>query len=267
MNADSLTRQGLYVVKIGGNIIDNEIRLTIFLQQFAALKGKKILIHGGGKIATELAKQLGVEQQLVDGRRITDAATLRIVTMVYAGLINKQLVARLQQAGANAFGLSGTDGNLISAKKRGAMEIDYGFVGDVNAVNGNLIEILLKTNLVPVIAPITHDGNGQLLNTNADTIAQEIATALASLYNVSLIYSFEKAGVLMDAENDNSVIQTLNAHGFAGMKEKNLVHAGMIPKLDNAFRALDNGVARVIIGHAEKLTELISGKSGTTLHT
>ena len=267
MNAPSTTKQGLYVVKIGGNIVDDENRLTIFLQQFAALEGNKILIHGGGKIATELAKQLGVEQQLIDGRRITDAATLRIVTMVYAGWINKQLVARLQQTGTNAFGISGADGNLIAATKRGTGKIDYGFVGDIDSVNGNLITSLLKSNLVLVIAPITHDRKGQLLNTNADTIAQEIATALARDYNVSLIYSFEKSGVLMDVGNEDSVIKKLNAAGFAGMKEKKLVHAGMIPKLDNAFRALENGVARVIIGHAEKLTELISGNSGTTLHS
>lgn len=267
MNADSLTRQGLYVVKIGGNILDDENRLNIFLQQFAALKGNKILIHGGGKIATELARQLGVEQQLVEGRRITDAATLRIVTMVYAGWINKQLVARLQQSGTNAFGISGSDGNLIEATKRGNATIDYGFVGDVATVNRELITSLLNNNLVLVIAPITHDRKGQLLNTNADTIAQEIATAMASVYTVSLIYSFEKNGVLMDVGNENSVIRKLNAAGFAGMKEKNLVHAGMIPKLDNAFKALENGVARVIIGHAEKLTELISGNSGTTLQS
>lgn len=261
------TQQRLCVVKIGGNILDDESRLDNFINQFAALEGNKILIHGGGKIATELAKELQVEQQLIEGRRITDAATLRIVTMVYAGWINKKLVAALQQAGTNAFGITGVDGNLIEAGKRNSANIDYGFVGDVVLVNTKLIESLLSAKLVLVIAPITHDTKGQLLNTNADTIAQEIAKALASAYNVSLIFSFEKAGVLMDVAKEESVIRELNAADFARMKEQRLVHAGMIPKLDNAFRALESGVNKVIIGQAENLTDLISGRSGTTLQS
>jgi acetylglutamate kinase len=260
-------KQRLYVVKIGGNILDDETRLNHFLQQFASLEGNKILIHGGGKIATELAKELKVEQQLIEGRRITDAATLRIVTMVYAGWINKRLVAALHESGNNAFGVTGADGNLIEARKRISENIDYGYVGDVIGVNTKLISSLLNENLVLVIAPITHDRKGQLLNTNADTIAQEIAKSLADVYNVTLIYSFEKAGVLMDVANDESVISSLNAADYMKMKVQRQVHTGMIPKLDNAFRALDSGVNRVIIGQAEKLEQLIAGKSGTTLQS
>ena len=260
-------KQRLYVVKIGGNILDDEIRLNNFLQQFASLNGNKILIHGGGKIATELAKELKVEQQLIEGRRITDAATLRIVTMVYAGWINKKLVATLHEAGNNAFGVTGADGNLIEARKRSSEKIDYGFVGDVINVNTGLLSSLLTENLVLVIAPITHDRKGQLLNTNADTIAQEIAKSMAETYDVSLIYSFEKAGVLLDVANEKSVISELNAEDYVNLKAQNRVHAGMIPKLDNAFMALDSGVNRVIIGQAEKLVELIAGKSGTTLQS
>ncbi len=260
-------KQRLYVVKVGGNILDDENRLNNFLQQFASLNDNKILVHGGGKIATELATELKVEQQLIEGRRITDAATLRIVTMVYAGWINKKLVTALQESGNNAFGVTGADGNLIEARKRSSEKIDYGFVGDVISVNNKLISSLLTENLVLVIAPITHDRKGQLLNTNADTIAQEIAKSLADMYVVTLIYSFEKAGVLMDVSNDESVISELNATAYITLKAQHRVHAGMIPKLDNAFLALESGVSKVIIGQAEKLSELIAGKSGTTLQS
>src|ERR1700712_2907164 len=193
----------LVVIKIGGNIIDDEGKLAAFLSEFAAVKGKKILVHGGGKLATKLASALGVQQQLVDGRRITDAETLKIVTMVYAGYINKNIVAKLQAYGCNAVGLTGADGNLILAHKRIHALLEYGFVGDVDAVNSLLVEDLLSDGFAPVIAPITHDNKGQLLNTNADTIVQEIAKALSNNFDTTLIYSFEKAGVLSDANDEN----------------------------------------------------------------
>jgi acetylglutamate kinase len=255
----------LFVIKIGGNIIDDEVKLSSFLQNFAAIEGKKILVHGGGKLATKLAAQLGVEQQLIDGRRITDAETLKIVTMVYAGYINKNIVAQLQANDCNAIGLSGADGNVIKAHKRKHPTIDYGFVGDVDAVNVPVLQSLLEQNIAVVLAPITHDNEGHLLNTNADTIAQETAKALSKAYNVDLIYSFEKSGVLMNADDDTSVIKEINASYYNELKEKQIIFAGMIPKLDNAFAALQSGVERVIIGKAEELHQLIQSQSGTSI--
>ncbi len=262
----------LFVIKIGGNIIDDEKKLSSFLKEFAGITDKKILVHGGGNLATKLAEQLGIQQQLVDGRRITDAETLKIVTMVYAGYINKNIVAKLQGFNCNAVGLSGTDGDVILAHKRKHPVLDYGFVGDVDAINIDLINSLLGKNMALVFAPITHDGQGQLLNTNADTIAQELAKELSKDYEVTLIYSFEKAGVLFDADNDNSVIPILNWNEYQRLKtplqgkgEKQVIFAGMIPKLDNAFTALNNGVSKVIIGKAENLQQLIEGTSGTTI--
>jgi acetylglutamate kinase len=196
----------LYVIKIGGNIIDDETKLSSFLLSFASIKGKKILVHGGGKLATKLADKMGVEQQMIDGRRITDAETLKIVTMVYAGYINKNIVAQLQVNGCNAIGLSGADGNLIQAHKRQHATIDYGFVGDIDSVNTALLQTLLEQDIAVVAAPITHDTKGTLLNTNADTIAQELATALGKLYQTELIYSFEKNGVLLNVDDEDSVI-------------------------------------------------------------
>ena len=253
------------VIKIGGNIIDDETKLSSFLKLFAGVKGKKVLVHGGGKLATKLAADLGVEQQMVDGRRITDAETLKLVTMVYAGYINKNIVAKLQANGCNSIGLSGADGNLITAHKRKHATIDYGFVGDIDHVNAGLLQNLLDNNMTVVAAPVTHDGNGQLLNTNADTIAQEIAKALGKLYDVKLIYSFEKNGVLLDVDDDSSVIPVISPVYYEELKEKKLIFAGMLPKLDNAFSALQNGVKQVIIGKAEQLDQLITGKSGTTI--
>ncbi|MBO9570659.1 MAG: acetylglutamate kinase [Chitinophagaceae bacterium] len=255
----------LYVIKIGGNIIDDENKLSDFLASFSKLETHKILIHGGGKLATRMAGQLNIEQQMVDGRRITDAETLKIVTMVYAGYINKNVVAQLQSNGCNAIGLSGADGNVILAHKRNKGEIDYGFAGDIDAINTKLIDQLLAQNIALVFAPITHDGNGQLLNTNADTIAQEVATAMSNLYEVSLVYGFEKAGVLIDAEDDNTVISKINSQYYQELKSKNIIFAGMIPKLDNAFTAIGKGVKKVIIGKAEHLEELAKGRSGTTI--
>ena len=256
----------LFVIKIGGNIIDDEKKLSSFLRSFAAIEDKKILVHGGGKLATKLAEKMGVEQKLVDGRRITDAETLKIVTMVYAGYVNKTVVALLQSFNCNAIGLSGVDGDIILAHKRKHPLIDYGFVGDVDSVNAPLLKNLLTQNLSLVIAPITHDQSGQLLNTNADTIAQEIAKALSNEYEVKLIYSFEKSGVLMDADDERTVIASINPDYYKELKAKEKIYAGMIPKLDNAFAALNSGVNRVIIGKAEELDKLIKGTSGTTIN-
>lgn len=254
----------LHVIKIGGNIIDDEIKLSSFLQAFALVEGKKILVHGGGKLATRVAEAMGIQQQMVDGRRITDAQTLKIVTMVYAGHINKNIVAQLQSFGCKAIGMSGADGNVIKAHKRVA-EIDYGFVGDIDEVNEELLHTLLQINDAIVLAPITHDGNGQLLNTNADTIAQETAKAMSKLFHVDLIYSFEKSGVLMDVNDETSVISSMNTLSYEQLKSQQKIFAGMIPKLDNAFAAVNSGVEKVIIGKAEDLQDLIKGFKGTAI--
>jgi len=255
----------LLVIKIGGNIIDNEEKLSLFLREFASVPGKKILVHGGGKLATKLADQLGIPQQLVDGRRITDEETLKIVTMVYAGYINKNLVAALQKLRLDAIGISGADGNSIRAHKRIHTTIDYGYVGDIDTINDSFLINLLEKNITIVIAPITHDGNGQLLNTNADTIAQEVAKALSKTYQVQLVYSFEKNGVLLNVDDENSVIKEINSTSYRKLKEEQAIFAGMIPKLDNAFTALKSGVNKVIIGKAEELKNLIEGYAGTTI--
>lgn len=255
----------LYVIKIGGNVIDDEKKLSSFLQSFANVPGKKILVHGGGKLATRMAEQLGIEQQMVNGRRITDAATLRIVTMVYAGLINKNIVAQLQALGCNAIGLTGADGNAIAAHKRVHATTDYGFVGDVDAVNSSLLAMLLHHNTDVILAPVTHDGKGQLLNTNADTIAQETARALSGLFDVSLVYTFEKDGVLRDVNDAASVIPVIHPGSYRKLLEEGAIHSGMIPKLDNAFAALQSGVTKVIIGNSEALPQLLNGNAGTTI--
>lgn len=255
----------LYVIKIGGNIIDDDAKLASFLKDFAAINEKKILVHGGGKMATRLAEKLGIEQQLVDGRRITDAETLKIVTMVYAGFINKNIVAVLQANHCNAIGLCGADGDAILAHKRQHPVLDFGFVGDVDAINTDLISTLLNKNITVVFAPITHDQQGQLLNTNADTIAQEIAKGLSGMYDVQLVYSFEKSGVLLDAEDDSTLIREISPAYYQQLKARNKIFAGMIPKLDNAFAALNSGVKKVIIGKAENLQQLVKGSSGTSI--
>lgn len=255
----------LYVVKIGGNIIDDEMKLTQFLESFASIREKKVLVHGGGKLATKLGAQLGIPQQLVDGRRITDTETLKVVTMVYAGLINKNIVAKLQSLQCNAMGICGADGNAILAHKRIKGEVDYGYAGDIDQVNANFFHHLLEQETDIVVAPITHDGKGQLLNTNADTIAQEIATSLSSKYEVSLVFGFEKAGVLRDAENDDTIISNINEDDYAKLRKENVIFAGMIPKLDNAFQAVKKGVKKVLIGRAEQIIQLIEGKTGTEI--
>lgn len=255
----------LIVIKIGGNIIDDETKLASFLESFSHVEEKKILVHGGGKSATRLAETMGVQQQMVDGRRITDAETLKIVTMVYAGYINKNIVAVLQSQGCNAMGLSGADGNSISAHKRNHPTLDFGFVGDVDSINTTLINSLLENNITLVMAPVTHNNEGLLLNTNADTIAQEIAKGMSSMYDTELIYSFEKSGVLLDVNDESTVINKLTPTYYKVLKSEERIFAGMIPKLDNAFAAINSGVKKVIIGKAENLEQLIAGTSGTTI--
>ncbi|HXS36821.1 MAG TPA: acetylglutamate kinase [Flavipsychrobacter sp.] len=255
----------ILVIKIGGNVIDDEKALSVFLQDISSTEGKKILVHGGGKLATRLAQQMEVPQQMVEGRRITDAETLKIVTMVYAGYINKAIVSQLQGYNCNAIGLTGADGNLIQSHKRTNVNIDYGFVGDIDNVNADLLVTLLHALDIVVVAPITHDKKGQLLNTNADTIAQEIAKALSKKAPVDLIYCFEKKGVLLDATNDDSVIPSIDKKKFEELKEQKLVFDGMIPKLTNAFAAIDSGVSKVIIGNASELKQIITGHAGTTI--
>ena len=255
----------LNVVKIGGSIIDDDERLTAFLADFAALPGAKILVHGGGRQATQLAERLGVPQQMIDGRRITDAETLRIAIMVYGGLVNKQIVARLQALGCPSLGVCGADGDLLRAHKRRHPSIDYGWVGDIDSVNIPLLDRWIGQGLTPVVAPLSHDGAGQLLNTNADTIAQEIAQAMSTAFAVQLIFGFEKSGVLLDVTDENSRLPTLHQAQYQQLRSEQVITAGMIPKLDNAFAALKKGVRKVIIGQAEKLPELVAGKNGTLI--
>ena len=253
----------LFVIKIGGNIIDDETQLSSFLNDFSKIKEKKILIHGGGKIATELSKQLGIESKMIDGRRITDAETLKVVQMVYGGLINKNIVAQLQEKKNNAIGLTGPDANVILATKR-ISEIDYGFVGDIKKINAEKISSLLNSGLIPVIAPLTHDGKGQMLNTNADTMAAAVAAAVTGKYNVTLIYCFEKSGVLRNIEDENSVIEKINSKEYLQLKNEGVISKGMIPKLDNAFNAIKKKVQTVVICHAKDLKKVISNKNAGT---
>jgi acetylglutamate kinase len=255
----------MHILKVGGNIIDDDARLEAFLSHFASLEGAKILVHGGGKLATRLATDLRIPQQMVEGRRITDAETLRIVTMVYAGLINKSIVAGLQARNCPSIGLCGADADIIRAHKRVHATTDYGFVGDVDRVDGQRLAELADSGLAVILAPITHDGNGQLLNTNADTIAQEAAKALSEYFDTTLIYCFEKAGVLLDAEDDNTCIPLINPETFESLKSEGKIFAGMIPKLTNAFQALQSGVGKVVIGKAEDWARLMSGATGTTI--
>ncbi|TDN38222.1 acetylglutamate kinase [Hymenobacter sp. UV11] len=247
-----MNKQEVTIYKIGGGIIDDAAELTKFLALLAQVAGPKILVHGGGKGASTMMRELGMEPQLINGRRITDAATLDIVTMFYAGKTNKQVVAELQKQGINALGLSGADGNIIRGHKRPVKDIDYGFVGDLTpaSVNVTLLQTLLAANITPVLCPIIHDGQGQLLNTNADTIASAVAVALAAEYEVTLHYCFEKNGVLRDVTDDNSVIPEINSRTYAELKQQGIIADGMLPKLENAFSALNQGVAKVIIGHA-----------------
>ena len=240
----------LTIIKIGGNVINDEKALASFLKDVALVKGLKILVHGGGKKASELATQLGLEPKMIEGRRVTDKENLDIVTMVYAGLLNKKIVAQLQQNNCNALGLSGADANCIQAHKRIVETVDYGFAGDIDEVNHRIIQSFLENKLTPVFCAITHNANGQLLNTNADTIASEIASAMAKMYKVKLIYCFEKKGVLKDITDDNSVIEHINSKIYKELKETKIIAEGMLPKLENCFYALQNGVEEIIIGNA-----------------
>jgi acetylglutamate kinase len=258
-------KKKLIIIKIGGAIIDEPQLLEKFLHQFAAISANKILVHGGGKLATDMARQLGVEQQMLNGRRITDAATLKIVTMVYAGYINKNLVAALNAKGTTSIGLTGADGQLIGAHQRKHPTIDYGWVGDIDTVNVNFLQTLLSNGLLPVIAPITCDTSGQLLNTNADTIAASLATSLAENYQVELVYAFEHGGVLRDIHDSNSVIHAINSRLYQQLLADQVISGGMLPKLHNAFHTLIKGVEKVIIGDATQLNELLAGKAGTTM--
>lgn len=260
----------MLIIKIGGNILDNPSRLSSFLADFAKLKGPKLLVHGGGKIASAIGEKLGITPVMVEGRRVTDAETLELVTMVYGGLVNKQVVARLQALGCNAIGMTGADANCIAATKRPVRNTDYGFAGDVagpESINVQFLNTLLQAGLTPVLAPLTHDGNGSMLNTNADTIASVLAIALSAIYQVKLVYCFEKKGVLSNAADDESVISYIDHERYEQLKKKGVVTAGMVPKLDNAFAALQQGVQQVLIGEAESLLSIQynSAYQGTTI--
>ncbi len=243
----------LTVIKVGGKIVEEEATLKSLLERFSKIEGKKVLVHGGGRSATALATKLGIESKMVDGRRITDAETLKVVTMVYAGLVNKNIVANLQSLGLNALGLTGADMNYMRSDKRPVKTVDYGFVGDVKEVNASLLADLISKDVVPVLAPLTHDKKGNLLNTNADTIAGEAAKALAQYFDVTLIYCFEKKGVLRDENDDDSVIAEINPQLFQEYVEKGIIQGGMIPKLENSFAAINAGVSKVVITKADEL--------------
>ncbi len=255
--------ENITIVKVGGKVVETPESLTELLNDFVKLPGLKVLVHGGGRSATKIADKLGIETKMVDGRRITDEETLDVVTMVYGGLVNKKIVASIQALGLNAIGLTGADLNLIKAHKREVKDIDYGFVGDVDSVQVEELNALLKQKVVPVVAPLTHDGKGNMLNTNADTMASSLASALAPFFNVCLTYCFEKKGVLSNPDDDDAVIPQLNKTLYAEYKKSGVINEGMIPKLDNGFKALDAGVRKVIITNTQGLNQ--DANSGTVL--
>ena len=255
-------KEQITVVKVGGAIVEDEAQLNSLLQHFTAIEGRKVLVHGGGRRATQVAAQLGIESKMVNGRRITDAEMLQVVTMVYGGLVNKNLVAKLQAQGVNALGLTGADMDVLRSHRRPIKNgVDYGFVGDVDKADGARLQQLIEQGITPIMAPLTHDGAGNILNTNADTIAAETAKALAPYYDVTLIFCFEKAGVLADANDDSSVIPTINHEDFSRYVADGTISGGMIPKIENALAAVDAGVERVII----TLANAIDGKHGTVI--
>ena len=260
-------KQPLYIIKTGGNVIDDESSLHSFLKDFSSIEEKKILIHGGGKIATAIGEKLGIESNYIDGRRITNDATIDLVTMVYAGLVNKKIVAALQSLGCNAIGLTGADANVLPAKKRPVKSIDYGWVGDIDPtdINMGIWRLFLDNRLVPVVAPLTHDEQGHILNTNADTIAAVLSASLSKLYIVKLIYCFEKNGVLQDVNDEQSFLAQLNAKAYHDLKENKNLFAGVLPKIDNAFDAVKNGVQEVVIGNSGSLLHLVKGECGTKI--
>ena len=265
------TEGHINIIKVGGGVVEDATSLASLLEQFASMSGRKVLVHGGGRLATSMAASLGIESKMVGGRRITDAEMLRAVTMVYGGLVNKNIVAGLQAKGVKAIGLTGADGDVIRSHKRPLKRVrmddgseqlvDFGFVGDVDKVNGQLLSKLIESGLVPVVAPLTHDGEGHILNTNADTIASSVACALAEHYDVTLTFCFEKAGVLRDADDDSSVIPAINEEQFQQLTAEGVISGGMIPKLENAFEALHRGVRQVVITHSDN----IDGSRGTTI--
>ena len=252
-------KEKITVIKVGGKIVEEEASLAALLDRFAAIEGRKVLIHGGGRSATRIAEKLGIESKMVDGRRITDEETLKVVTMVYGGLVNKNIVAGLQARGVNALGLTGADCNIITAHKRPVKAIDYGFVGDVDSADGDMLSRLIEQGITPIVAPLTHDGKGTILNTNADTMAAETAKALATLYETTLIYCFEFPGVMRDPEDADSLITTITGESYKQLLADDIISGGMIPKMENAFNAISNGVAKVIITKADA----IDGRQGT----
>lgn len=255
-------KEKLTIVKVGGAVVEDENQLAQLLKDFSAIEGRKVLVHGGGRRATQVAASLGIESKMVNGRRITDADMLSVVTMVYGGLVNKNLVARLQANKVNAMGLTGADMNVIRSHKRPIKDgVDFGFVGDVDKADGQMLSKFIEEGIVPVMAPLTHDGQGNILNTNADTIASETAKALATFYDVTLIFSFEKKGVLSNPDDDNSVIPTITRADFIKFKEKGVISGGMLPKIENALNAIDAGVKQVVI----TLATALDGNEGTII--
>jgi acetylglutamate kinase len=261
------SRPVLYIIKAGGNVIDNEPALHSFLKDFASVTERKILVHGGGKIATAIGEKLGIVPDYVEGRRITNEETLDLVTMVYGGLLNKKMVAALQSLQCDDIGITGADGNALPAKKRPVKKIDYGWVGDITSagIDPRFWQVLLDNSLVPVVASLTHDGHGHMLNTNADTIAAVLSVCLSSLYRVKLIYCFEKNGVLQDIDDDHSLVALLNRQTYQDLKEDKKLFAGILPKIENALDAVDNGVEEVVIGNSASLLQLIKGENGTRI--
>lgn len=246
-------KEKITIVKVGGKIVEDDVSLDVLLNGFTAIGGHKLLVHGGGRTATDVAARLGIETVMVGGRRVTDAAMLRVVTMVYGGLVNKQVVARLQARGVNALGLTGADMDVVRSLRRPVADVDYGFVGDVERVDADRLAMLVRSGVTPVMAPLTHDGRGCLLNTNADTIAGEVARALAPLFDVTLVYCFEHAGVLADPGREDSVIPRIDRATFEALREAGTVGGGMLPKLENCLAAVEAGVARVVITRADAL--------------
>jgi acetylglutamate kinase len=255
-------KEKLTIVKVGGAVVEDELQLSQLLRDFSAIEGRKVLVHGGGRRATKVAEQLGIETKMVNGRRITDEQMLEVVTMVYGGLVNKQVVARLQANGVKAIGLTGADADVIRSHKRPLKDgIDFGFVGDVDRADGQVLQHLVEQGIVPVMAPLTHDGKGNILNTNADTIASETAKALAPLYDVTLIYSFEKPGVMKNPDDETSLISEITRADFERYKADGTISGGMLPKIENALAAVEAGVSRVII----TLATAIDGQHGTVI--
>lgn len=260
-------KEKITVIKVGGKIVEESNSLGNLLDRFAAVEGRKVLIHGGGRSATRMAERMGIESRMIEGRRVTDEATLQVVTMVYGGLVNKNIVAQLQARGVNALGLTGADCNIIKAHKRPVKEVDYGFVGDVDCADGGMLSRLIEQGIVPIVAPLTHDGCGNMLNTNADTMAAETAKALAEHYDVTLMYCFEFPGVMRDPADESTVIPTITRSSYKALLADGTVSGGMIPKIDNAFNAIENGVAKVIITRADAIdgiqgTHIVAGTEG-----